>query len=52
LVPKTISMVVNNLKKEKGGDRYVGVKDSTVNFEYSRFRKANVEVKILDEDTN
>jgi hypothetical protein len=52
LVPKTISLVVNDLKKEKGGDRYTGVKDSTVNFEYSRFRRANVEVKILDEDAN
>lgn len=52
LVPKSISITSFDLRKEKGGERFVGVKDSTINFDYSRYRKANVEVRILDDDTN
>lgn len=50
LVPKTISMTVFNAKKEKG-DKYSSFKDTAINFEYSKFRQTNVEVKILDEET-
>jgi hypothetical protein len=53
MVPKTITVTSFDLKREKGGggEKYLAVKDSTVNFEYSRFRKANVEVRVLDDDT-
>jgi hypothetical protein len=50
LVPKTILLTVYNVKKEKGG-RYVTVKDTNINFDYSKFRQTNVEVRILDDDT-
>jgi hypothetical protein len=49
LVPKTISITIYELKKQKGDGRFVPVKDSTVNFDYSKFRQTNVEVKILDD---
>lgn len=50
LVPKTITLTIYNAKKETG-DRYNSLKDSNFNFEYSKFRQTNVEVKILDEET-
>jgi hypothetical protein len=50
LVPKTISMTIYNAKKEKG-DRYNSLKDSIITFEYSKFRQTNVEVRILDDET-
>jgi hypothetical protein len=50
LVPKTISMTIYNARKEKG-DRYNSLKNSIINFEYSKFRQTNVEVRILDDDT-
>jgi hypothetical protein len=50
LVPKTISMTIYNAKKEKG-DKFNSLKDSIINFEYSKFRQTNVEVKILDDET-
>lgn len=49
LVPKTISMTTYELKKQKGDGKYVPAKESTVNFDYSKFRQTNVEVKILDD---
>lgn len=49
LVPKTISVTTYELKKQKGDGRFVPVKDTTVNFDYSKFRQTNVEVKILDD---
>jgi hypothetical protein len=48
LVPKHISLTTNEIKKKDG--KYVAVKDTRVNFEYSKFKKSNVEVIILDED--
>jgi hypothetical protein len=51
LVPKIIALTVFNIKKEKGGDRFVSVKDASINFEYSKFRQTNVEVRILDDET-
>jgi hypothetical protein len=50
LVPKTITLTIYNAKKESG-DRYNSLKDSNFNFEYSKFRQTNVEVKILDDET-
>jgi hypothetical protein len=49
LVPKTISVTTYELKKQKGDGKFVPVKDTTVNFDYSKFRQTNVEVKILDD---
>lgn len=48
LVPKQISLVTNNIKKK--GDNYIVNKDAKVAFDYSKFRKSNVEVVILDDD--
>ena len=50
LVPKSISMTIYNAKKEKG-DRFNSLKDSIISFEYSKFRQTNVEVRILDDET-
>lgn len=49
LVPKRIIVVFNELKKQKGSDKFIVRKDTTVNFEYSKFRQTNVEVQILDD---
>lgn len=49
LVPKRITFIDNNLKKiSKSGD-YNAVKASKVEFGYSKFKKTNVEVQIIDE---
>lgn len=50
LVPKTILLDVFALKREKDGNRFVSVKDAEMVFEYSKFRRANVEVRILDDE--
>ena len=50
LVPKKISFLENDIKKVSKSEDYVAVKDLTVNFEYSKFRKTNVDVQILDDD--
>ena len=50
LVPKTITLTVYNAKKETG-DRYNSLKDSSMLFEYSKFRQTIVEVRILDDET-
>lgn len=52
LVPKNISLTIFNAKKEKGADKYSAIKDTFISFEYSRFRQTNVEVKILDDETD
>jgi hypothetical protein len=51
LVPKQIVVTTNLLKRDKDTDRYQAVKDSSLSFEYSKFRKTETDVKILD-DTN
>ena len=43
-------MTIFNAKKEKG-DKFNSLKDSIINFEYSKFRQTNVEVRILDDET-
>lgn len=50
LVPKNIVLTVYNAKKD--GGKYITVKDTTIGFEYSKFRQTNVDVKILDEETD
>jgi len=49
LVPKKITFVENGIKKNSKGDQYTTVKNSSVNFDYSKFKKTNVEVQIIDE---
>jgi hypothetical protein len=51
LVPKNITLTIFNAKKEKGSGKYSSLKDTNMSFEYSKFRQTNVEVKILDEET-
>jgi hypothetical protein len=49
LVPKQILLTSNTLRKTSDANQYVAVKDMSVNFDYSRFRKTNVDIKILDD---
>lgn len=51
LVPKQIVVTTNALKKIKDTDRYEAVKETSLSFDYSKFRKTETDVKILD-DTN
>ena len=48
LVPKQISLVTNNIKKKD--NNYTATKDAKITFDYSKFRKSNVEVIILDDN--
>lgn len=48
LVPKQINFVSNVLRKNSG--QYAAAKDLTVNFDYSKFRKTEVDIKILDDN--
>jgi hypothetical protein len=50
LVPKNITLTIFKAKKEKGGNRFLTLKDNNINFEYSKFRQTNVDVKILDDE--
>jgi hypothetical protein len=50
MVPKTISVTTYQLKKQKADGSYIPVRDTNVNFDYSKFRQTNVEVKILDDN--
>lgn len=48
LVPKQISVLSNEVKKNL--TQYTAVKDTKVTFDYSRFRKTEVDVKIIDDN--
>jgi hypothetical protein len=48
LVPKQISLETNTVKKQS--NQYTAVKDMRVNFDYSKFRKTETDVKIIDDD--
>lgn len=48
LVPKQISLVTNDVKKKN--DNYTAVRNGKITFDYSQFRKSNVEVIILDDN--
>lgn len=49
LVPKMISVTTYDLKRQKSDGNFIPVKDTSVNFDYSKFRQTNVEVQILDD---
>ena len=51
LVPKQISLVQYNVKGASKKKPPIATKDTKVNFDYSRFTKTNVEVNILDDDS-
>lgn len=48
-VPKRISLTQYSIKKNKDNN-FSNVKDMQVSFDYSKFRKTEVDVKILDDD--
>ena len=48
LVPKRISMVTNELKKKD--NQYTAVNDIRLTFDYSKFRKTETDVRIIDDD--
>ncbi len=50
LVPKKISLQLNNIKKNSKENEFTAVKDTKVIYDYSKFRKFNVDVKILDDN--
>jgi len=49
LVPKRITFTDNRLKKISKDGGYNAVKDAKATFDYSKFKKTNVEVQIIDE---
>ncbi|MCY7375810.1 MAG: hypothetical protein LH472_07540 [Pyrinomonadaceae bacterium] len=49
-VPKKITFLDNNLKKISKDDNFSAVKDTKVTFDYSKFKKTNVEVQISDDE--
>lgn len=48
-VPKRIFVTFYELRKQKSDGKFASVKDTSLNFDYSKFRQTNVEVKILDD---
>jgi hypothetical protein len=50
LVPKNVTLTIFKAKKEKNGNRFLTLKNNNINFEYSKFRQTNVDVKILDDE--
>lgn len=50
LVPKKISLLENEIKKVSKSDEFTTAKNTVVNFDYSKFKKTNVEVKIGDDE--
>ena len=51
LVPKQISLVQYNVKSGSKKTPPIATKNTKVNFDYSRFTKTNVEVNILDDNS-
>ena len=49
LVPKKISLQLNNIKKNSKENEFTTVKDTMAIYDYSKFRKFNVDVQILDD---
>jgi hypothetical protein len=49
LVPKKITFTQNSIKKADRDNEFSAAKNTRVNFDYSKFRKTNVEVQIVDE---
>jgi phage-related minor tail protein len=50
LVPKKISLQSNSIKKNSKENEFTAVKDTKVIYDYSKFRKFNVDVKVLDDN--
>lgn len=50
LVPKQISLVQNAVKKNPKENEYAAVNETKINFEYSKFKKYNTDVQILDDN--
>ncbi len=50
LVPKKITLLANEVKKNSKENQFTAVKDTKVDFDYSRFRKSDVDVKVLDDN--
>lgn len=48
LVPKRIILTANDLKRNE--NQYAAVNDTRVTFDYSKFRKTDVDVKIIDDE--
>ncbi len=49
LVPKKITFIDNSVKKISKTDEFAAAKNARVVFDYSKFRKTNVDVQIIDE---
>jgi hypothetical protein len=49
LVPKKITFIDNSVKKISKSDEFAAVKNARVVFDYTKFRKTNVEVQIIDD---
>lgn len=50
LVPKKISFTENAIKKISSDNQFSVLKNAKVTFDYSKFRKSDVDVKLLDEN--
>ncbi|MBX7169961.1 MAG: hypothetical protein K1X72_03315 [Pyrinomonadaceae bacterium] len=50
LVPKQISLILNDIKKNDG--KFSAVKNTKITFDYTNFRKTETDVKILDDTEN
>lgn len=50
LVPKQIMLMSNKIKRDKETDQYRAVQDVKVTYAYSKFRKINTDVKVIDEN--
>ncbi len=50
LVPKNITLLQYRFKKGEKGSPFAAVKDTQINFVYSKFRKAESEVQIIEEN--
>jgi hypothetical protein len=48
-VPKKITFIDNSVKKISKTEEFAAVKNARVVFDYSKFRKTNVDVQIIDE---
>jgi len=49
LVPKQISLLYNSIKKASKNNQFNAVKDTKITFDYSQFKKSEVDVQIVDE---
>lgn len=50
LVPKQISFTENAIKKASSDNQFNVLKNTKITFDYSKFRKTDVDIKLLDEN--